>query len=148
MADLTQYCTFHVAHLFLGIDVHAVQEVMRPLEMTPVPLATPSVIGLINLRGQIVTAVDLRRRLALPERPPEQEPMNVVMRTDDGAVSLIVDEIGDVIEVTTDTWERVPDTLQGESRTLIKGVYKLQDQLLLILDTSRVALPEPTLAAA
>jgi purine-binding chemotaxis protein CheW len=73
--------------------------------------------------------------------------MNVVMRTDDGAVSLIVDEIGDVIEVTTDAWERVPDTLQGEARTLIKGVYKLQDQLLLILDTSRVALPEPSLAA-
>lgn len=148
MAELTQYCTFHVANLFLGIDVHTVQEVMRPLEMTPVPLATPSVMGLINLRGQIVTALDMRRRLALPERPPDQEPMNVVMRTDDGAVSLIVDEIGDVIEVMTDSWERVPDTLQGEARTLIRGVYKLQDQLLLILDTSRVALPEPSLAAA
>lgn len=148
MSELTQYCTFHVAHLFLGIDVHVVQEVMRPLEVTPVPLATPSVVGLINLRGQIVTAVEMRRRLGLPERPADQEPMNVVMRTDDGAVSLVVDDIGDVIEVTVDAFERVPDTLQGEARSLISGVYKLNDQLLLILDGARLALPEPSLAAA
>jgi purine-binding chemotaxis protein CheW len=148
MAEITQYCTFWVAQLFLGIDVHAVQEVMRPLELTPVPLASNSVMGLINLRGQIVTAVDLRCLLGLPPRPADVEPMNVVMRTDDGAVSLVVDEIGDVIEVTADAFERVPDTLQGDARLLIKGVYKLNDQLLLILDGARVAHPEPTPAAA
>jgi purine-binding chemotaxis protein CheW len=148
MADATQYCTFWVETLYLGIEVHAVQEVMRTLEMTPVPLASSSVVGLINLRGQIVTAIDLRRRLGLPERPDGQEPMNVVMRTDDGAVSLVVDEIGDVIEVQSEAFERVPDTLQGEIRTLINGVYKLNQQLLLILDGSRVALPEPTLTVA
>lgn len=148
MAEITQYCTFQVAQLFLGIDVHTVQEVMRPLDMTPVPLASASVLGLINLRGQIVTAVDLRLKLGLPARPAGEEAMNVVMRTDDGAVSLVVDEIGDVIEVTPEAFERVPDTLQGELRTLIKGVYKLNDQLLLILDGTRVARPEPSLFAA
>jgi purine-binding chemotaxis protein CheW len=148
MAEITQYCTFWVAQLFLGIDVHAVQEVMRPLEMTPVPLSSTSVVGLINLRGQIVTAVDMRSRLGLPPRAADQELMNVVMRTDDGAVSLVVDEIGDVIEVTDESFERVPDTLQGEARALIKGVYKLNDQLLLILDGGRVAQPESSLAAA
>jgi purine-binding chemotaxis protein CheW len=147
MADATQYCTFWVDTLYLGIDVHSVQEVMRTLEMTPVPLASASVVGLINLRGQIVTAIDLRRRLGLPPRPDDQEPMNVVMRTDDGAVSLVVDEIGDVIEVSNDAFERVPDTMQGEHRALIRGVYKLNNQLLLILDGARTALPEPSLAA-
>lgn len=147
MADATQYCTFWVDTLYLGIDVHAVQEVMRTLEMTPVPLASSSVVGLINLRGQIVTAIDLRRRLGLPPRPADQEPMNVVMRTDDGAVSLVVDEIGDVIEVDNASFERVPDTLHGEHRHLIRGVYKLNNQLLLILDGAKTALPELSLVA-
>jgi purine-binding chemotaxis protein CheW len=104
--------------------------------------------GLINLRGQIVTAIDLRRRLGLPERAADQEPMNVVMRTDDGAVSLLVDEIGDVIEVNEDAFEPPPDTLQGDARALIKGVYKLNGQLLLILDSVKTASSELTLALA
>lgn len=147
MADATQYCTFWVDTLYLGIDVHSVQEVMRTLKMTPVPLASSSVVGLINLRGQIVTAIDLRRRLGLPPRPDDQEPMNVVIRTDDGAVSLVVDEIGDVIEVSNDAFERIPDTMQGERRALIRGVYKLSHQLLLILDGAKTALPELPYAA-
>ncbi|MDQ8162753.1 MAG: chemotaxis protein CheW [Gemmatimonadota bacterium] len=146
MADGTQYCTFWVGSLYLGTDVHRVQEVMRTLEMTPVPLAPPAVRGLINLRGQIVTAIDLRRRLGLPERPDGQEPMNVVMRTDDGAVSLLVDEIGDVIEVNEAAFEPPPDTLKGEARALIKGVYKLNGQLLLILDSVKTASTETALA--
>ena len=146
MTDTAQYCTFWVDTLYLGIDVHTVQEVMRTLEMTPVPLAPASVVGLINLRGRIVTAIDLRRRLALPPRPDGQEPMNVVMRLDDGAVSLVVDEIGDVIEVDRDSFERVPDTLHGEHRALIRGVYKLNNQLLLILDGAKTALPESSFA--
>lgn len=142
MADGTQYCTFWVDTLYLGIDVHRVQEVMRTLEVTPVPLAPPAVVGLINLRGQIVTAIDLRRRLGLPERPHDREAMNVVMRTDDGAVSLVVDEIGDVIEVNAEAFEGVPDTMDATARQLIKGVYKLDSQLLLVLDSARTALPD------
>src|SRR5206468_10604632 len=99
--------------LFFGVDVLTVQEVIRYQEMTRVPLAPPVVRGLINLRGQIVTAIDLRRQLELRERPADQLPMNVVVRTDDGAVSLLVDEIGDVLEVSEKTFERPPETLQG-----------------------------------
>jgi purine-binding chemotaxis protein CheW len=146
MADVTQYCTFWVGSLYLGIDVHKVQEVMRTLEMTPVPLASPAVRGLINLRGQIVTAIDMRRRLGLPERDADRDPMNVVMRTDDGAISLLVDEIGDVIEVNESAFERVPDTLQGDARALIRGVYKLNGQLLLILDSALTAAPDASAA--
>lgn len=146
MAEITQYCTFWVDSLYLGIDVHRVQEVMRTLETTPVPLAPTAVVGLINLRGQIVTAIDLRRRLGMPERPADREPMNVVMRTEDGAVCLVVDEIGDVIEIDSDAFEKNPDTMRGEIRELIRGVYKLNGQLLLILDSAKAAVPESAFA--
>jgi purine-binding chemotaxis protein CheW len=93
--------------------------------------------GLINLRGQIVTAIDLRRRLELTLREPGQLPMNVVVRSDDGAVSLLVDEIGDVVEIQDDIYERPPETLKGVARELVQGVYKLKERLLLILDTEK-----------
>jgi purine-binding chemotaxis protein CheW len=105
--------------------------------MTRVPLAPRMIEGLINLRGQIVTAIDLRRRLELPPRAEGRLPMNVVVRTDDGAVSLLVDEIGDVVEIQDDTYERPPETLNGVARELIQGVYKLKERLLLILDTEK-----------
>ncbi len=137
MADERQYCTFYVAGYYFGLDVLNVQEIIRYQEMTRVPLAPPVVRGLINLRGQIVTALDLRRRLELPERPADQLPVNVVVHTDDGAVSLLVDEIGDVLEVSEKLFERPPETLRGTARELIRGAYKLKDALLLILDTER-----------
>src|SRR5271166_5637497 len=94
-----QYSTFFVADLFFGVDVLNVQEVLRFQPMTPVPQAPGVIEGLINLRGQIVTAIDMRRRLRLPPRGGEQMPMNMVVRTGEGAVSLLVDEIGDVLDV-------------------------------------------------
>jgi purine-binding chemotaxis protein CheW len=105
--------------------------------MTRVPLAPPVVRGLINLRGQIVTAIDLRRRLGLPDRAADRLPVNVVVTTDDGAVSLLVDEIGDVLQVPEAAFERPPDTLRGPARDLIHGAFKLDDRLLLILNTDR-----------
>ena len=93
------------------------------------------VAGLINLRGQIVTAIDLRRRLGVRDRLEGELPMNVVVRTVDGAVSLLVDEIGDVVEVEEKCFEEAPDTLSQLRRELIRGVYKLKNELLLVLDT-------------
>lgn len=119
------------------MEVKKVQELIRYQQVTRVPLASPVVHGLINLRGQIVTAIDLRRRLDLSERPADQLPMNVVVRTDDGMVSLLVDEIGDVLEVEENTFERPPATLKGVACELIRGVYKLKDRLLLILDSEK-----------
>jgi purine-binding chemotaxis protein CheW len=148
MSTANQYCTFYVDGLFFGVEVLRVQEVIRFQEMTPVPLASNVVSGLINLRGQIVTAIDLRRRLALADRDPAELPMNVVIRTDDGAVSLLVDQIGDVLEVDADNYERPPETLSGVARQLVLGVYKLKDNLLLILDTDQtVDLVEKTATA-
>jgi purine-binding chemotaxis protein CheW len=137
MADEHQVCTFYVDGHYFGLDVLRVQEIIRYQEMTRVPLAPPVVRGLINLRGQIVTAIDMRRRLELRERPAGQVPINVVVQTDDGAVSLLVDEIGDVLEVPDRAFERPPETLRGTARELIRGAYKLPDRLLLVLDTDR-----------
>jgi purine-binding chemotaxis protein CheW len=137
MSANDQFATFILDGLFFGVEVLKVQEVIRYQEMTRVPLAPPEISGLINLRGQIVTALDLRHRLDLHPRPADQRPMNVVVRTDDGAVSLLVDEIGDVVEVAEETFERPPETIRGVARELIRGVYKLKDRLLLILDTER-----------
>jgi purine-binding chemotaxis protein CheW len=132
-----QFSTFYVADMFFGVDVLHVQEVLRSQQMTPVPQAPDVIEGLINLRGQIVTAIDMRRRLRLPQRSGEHAPMNIVVRTVDGAVSLLVDEIGDVLDMDSATYERPPDNLDPAAKNLIRGVYKLKDQLLLVLDEER-----------
>jgi purine-binding chemotaxis protein CheW len=133
----TQLSTFRLdGHLF-GIDVLRIQEVIRYQDMTPVPLAAPEVRGLINLRGQIVTAIDLRRRLSLPPRDDGSQPMNVVVSAGAESVSLLVDEIGDVLAVEAADFERPPETLDVAVRDVIKGAFKLDDELLLLLDTDR-----------
>jgi purine-binding chemotaxis protein CheW len=132
-----QFSTFYVADLFFGVDVLHVQEVLRFQQMTPVPQAPGVIEGLINLRGQIVTAIDMRRRLKLPPRAGDQSPMNIVVRTSDGAVSLLVDEIGDVLHLDASTYERPPDNLDPAARDFIRGIYKLPNRLLLVLDEER-----------
>lgn len=138
-ASLRQYCTFEVDSLFLGIDVLHVQEVMKSRDLAPVPLAHGAVHGLLNLRGQIVTAIDLRTRLALPPRPENRRPMLVVARADGGTVAFLVDAIGDVIDVSEDTFETPPDTIRESVRGLIVGVHKLPKRLLHVLDVERAA---------
>jgi purine-binding chemotaxis protein CheW len=137
MAQTSQFCTFYLDKLLFGVELKTVQEVIRSLEVTQVPLAPQVVSGLINLRGQIVTAVDLRRRLEMEPRAADVPAMNVVVRSDDGAVSLLVDEIGDVVEVDDSSFERPPETLRGSVRTIVTGVHKLNDRLMLVLDTQK-----------
>jgi purine-binding chemotaxis protein CheW len=137
MSQTSQFCTFYLDNLLFGVELKGVQEVIRSLDMTQVPLAPSVVSGLINLRGQIVTAVDLRRRLELQPRPAGARPMNVVVRSEDGSVSLLVDEIGDVVEVGEDTFEPPPQTLRGAVRSMILGVHKLKGHLMHVLDTEK-----------
>jgi purine-binding chemotaxis protein CheW len=127
-----QYSTFYVADLFFGVDVLRVQEVLQFQQMTRVPRAPEIVEGLINLRGQIVIAIDMPRRA-------DQTPMNMVVCTADGAVSLLVDEIGDVLDVDPAAYERPPHNLDPAAREIICGIYKLKDRLLLVLDAQRAA---------
>lgn len=135
MANVQQLCTFHVGDGYFGIPVEQVQEVVRPQPITPVPLAPRVVRGLLNLRGQILTAIDLRYRLGLGEPGDYSQLMNVVVRTEEFPVSFLVDEIGEVLDVNEDSFEGPPDTLQGEMRDLIRGAYKLDGRLLLALNT-------------
>lgn len=137
MANAQQFCTFFIDKQFFAVPVQKVQEVIRYQEMTRVPLVPAVIRGLINLRGQIVVAFDLRRRLGYPDRPEGQLPMNVVVRADEETVSLLVDEIGDVIEVDEDCAEQPPETLRADMRELVRVVYKLKNHLLLVLDTER-----------
>lgn len=135
-----QYCTFYVAELFFGVAVAEVQEVLRHQPMTPVPRAAGAVTGLINLRGQIVTAIDLRHRLGLPPRDADQLPMNVIVRTRGEVISLLVDDIGDVIDLTGPdgaTAEPAPSNMPARLRDVVSEVRPLPDSILLVLDADR-----------
>jgi purine-binding chemotaxis protein CheW len=136
-----QFCTFFLGDHLFGIAVEEVQEVIQHQDVTRVPLAPDVIRGLINLRGQIVMAVDLFRRLRIGERPPGTSLINVVVRTKEGPVSLLVDNIGDVVEVDEKTAEAPPNTLQADIRNLIAGVHKLDQGLMHVLNTEKACEP-------
>lgn len=127
--------TFRVDGQLFGIPVERVQEVTRAQAMTPVPLAPPSVVGLINLRGEVLTAVDLRARLDYPPRDDDAPVINVVLRGE--GVALLADAFETVVDVDVDAFEPVPETLTGPARDVIRGAYKLDRGLLLELDPVR-----------
>ena len=137
MNETRQYCTFKLDSHLLGVAVDQVQEVVRAHELTPVPLAAPAVRGLINLRGQIVLGVDLRACLGMKPPPENATPMNVVVRAGERLVSLVVDEIGDVLELKPASFDRPPTTVERVGRALFSGVCKLERGLLLILDVDQ-----------
>ena len=142
-ASLDQLCTFRLGSLYLGIDVLDVREVLHHADITAVPHANDAVEGLINLRGQIATAVDLRRRLEVEPREDEGKSIHIVIMSDGEPVTLLVDKIGDVVDVDPATYEEPPLTMTGIARELILGAYKLKDELLLVLDVQRVVDLEP-----
>ena len=133
-----QYATFYVDDHYFGIEVLKVQEVLTIQEITHVPLASQGVAGLINLRGHIVVALDLRSILRFPQRSDADGGMNVVIQTGDGPLSFLVDRIGDVIEVVPDLFEPSPESLDDGLAAVVDGVYKLKSQLLLILNTDKI----------
>ncbi len=139
MADEALLCSFQLADHRFAVNVAVVREVLRQQEITRLPLARPAVRGVINLRGRIVPAVDLRRCIGMEPAPPDREQSNIVVQPAGmAAVSLLVDEIGDVIEVQAAAFEETPQTLRGMARELIRGVYRLQDEVLLVLDIGKV----------
>ena len=143
----TQLSTFHVGRYLFGIDVELVQEIVRMQTITPVPLSAPEIAGLVNLRGEVLTAVDLRARLGLPPAGESHDPVNVVVRLDDEPVSLLVDEIGAVIEVSAVPFETTPSTVDAAVRDLLVGAYTLPDRLLLALNARKIlAVPADTRA--
>ena len=138
MSEVRQIVSFLAQDLLFGVDVLQVQEIIRRVAITRVPLAAPTVSGLINMRGQIVTAIDLRLCLGLPERPSGQPPAGLILQAEEGLVGLIVDEIGTVFELPEDAFEPPPEILKGRLRALISRVYTLPNRLLLIMDMERL----------
>ena len=132
-----QYATFEVADQLFGVEVHTVQEVLSYNEYTPVPLAPPAVGGLFNLRGQVIAAVDLRVQLGLVRQAMQGPVMNVILRGDGEPVSLLVDRIGEVVDLDDESFEGPPDTLSGPTRELVTGTFKMDGRLMLALDVNQ-----------
>ena len=137
-AATMKFCCFFLDGHCFGVPVEDVQEILLRQQLTRVSLAPPVVAGLLNLRGQIVTAIDLRMRLGMGARPAEATPLHVVVRGEDGPISLLVDRTGDVVGVGPDDFESPPETLRAELRGLLVGAYKLPASLMLVLDLARV----------
>ena len=137
VTTVAQYCTFWVDSIYFGVAVDEVQEVLRHQPMTPVPRAAAAVTGLINLRGQIVTGIDLRVRLGRPPRPEGVLPMNVIVRNRGDVISLLVDDIGDVINTAGIELETTPANMPASIEDVVQGVIQLPDRILLVLDAER-----------
>jgi purine-binding chemotaxis protein CheW len=131
-----QYATFEVAGQLFGVEVAEVQEVLSFSEYTSVPLAPPAVGGLFNLRGQVIAAVDLRVQLGLARQALQGPVMNVILRGEDEPVSLLVDRIGEVVDLDEAAFEPPPDTLTGPARKLVVGTFKMDGRLMLALDVN------------
>lgn len=137
--SVIQLASFRVGRYLFGVDVMKVQEVLQQLEMTKVPLANGCIQGLINLRGQIIPAIDLCTRLQVVRTAPQEDLMNVVVHTAEGVVSLLVESIGDVLELSGAQHEAVPGTLPPHLRDLLSGVFKLDKGLVLHMNVDQVA---------
>jgi purine-binding chemotaxis protein CheW len=148
-----QFCTFFLNNIYFGIDVLQVQEIIGFAELTRIPLAPEDILGLINLRGQIVTIIDIKRRLEMRSNPNMKDftnqdrnnsdfnlynSYNIILRFNSELVSLLVDEVGDVIEVAESDFESPPASLKGKMRKVLHGAYKLKDKFLLVLDTEKL----------
>ena len=133
-----RFCTFWVGDQHYGLDVESVREVLKSQSTTLVPAASQTIRGLINLRGEIVTAIDLRRRLDLPEVDGEAPTMNVVVSLAGEVISLIVDAVGDVVDLPIEALVDAPATVPPVVRDMTVGVYRQDGGLLQILDASRL----------
>src|SRR5271170_1436612 len=116
MSNARQFCTFYLDRLLFGMESQKIQEVVTYRELRPVPLAPAVASGLMNLRGQVVVALELRRQLELPERPADMTPICLVVRSASGTVCLLADEVGNVVNVEEETFEPSPETLSPRLR--------------------------------
>jgi purine-binding chemotaxis protein CheW len=137
-SDIIQLATFFLHDELFGIDALHVQEILNYQEITSVPLAPEYVKGLINLRGQIVTVIDLRRRLGFEQLEDESAGMNLIVNSNEGLMSLLVDQIGNVRDVNRNQAKPPPGTIRGIAVHYIQAVCQLQDDLLIVLDLDSV----------
>jgi len=136
--DFTEYVTFTMAGQIFGLPIERVQEVFRPSRITRVPLAGSRIAGVLNLRGRIVTAIDMRSRLDLQVRNEGQAPMAIGIELGTESFGLLVDALGEVLKLSDAEREPNPVNLDPKLARVSTGVYRLDGQLLVILDVDRV----------
>jgi len=136
--ETEEFVTFTIAGQLFGIPVLQIQDVLSSYQITPVPLAPPEITGSLNLRGRVVTAMDLRLRLGLSARAKEAESMSIVAENEGELYSLMVDSVGEVLALSQSEYERNPPTLDAKFRTFSDGIYRLDKQLLVVLDVNRL----------
>ena len=132
--ETREFVTVMIGNQLCGIDILTVQDVLGPQKITPVPLAPEEVSGLLNLRGRIVTAINLRSRLGLERRSEERDNMSVVVESNDELYSLTVDSVGEVLQFPVSSFESNPATLDPLWRRFSSGVYRLDEGLLVVLN--------------
>jgi len=135
---LNDYLIVVIAEQRFGIPVLQVQDVLREQVVTKIPLSPPEVSGSLNLRGRIVTAINVRRRLNLEDVDNNAETMSVVIEHEGELFSLIIDSVGDVLGIDRDLIEKSPSTLDSTWRDISTGIYQLEDELLVIMDVSKL----------
>ena len=133
-----EFVSIYIEGQLFGIPVLQVQDVLGPSELTAVPLAPSEVAGVLNLRGRIVTAIDVRRRLGLPERSSDTPAMSIVVDLDGEPYSLLIDSVGEVLTISPDGLEPCPATLSARWREVSSGIHRQGDQLLVILQVDRL----------
>ncbi len=133
-----EFITITVGDQLFGIPVLSAQDVLHPQRIYRIPLAPPEVAGSLNLRGRIVTAIDLRVCLGLPPVEDPSQSMSVVVEHDRELYSLLVDSVGEVLRLPAESFERSPATLRPQWRDLCDGIYRLEGQLLLVLNVVRL----------
>jgi purine-binding chemotaxis protein CheW len=132
------FVTFTIAGQLFGVPVLEVQDVLRPQAVTRIPMAPPEILGSLNLRGRIVTVVDTRHRLGLPKAEGNDQPMSIVVPHGDDLFSLAVDKVGEVLSPNPQSFEPNPPTLDPAWREVATGIYRLKDELLVVIDVARL----------
>ncbi len=136
--ETKDYVTMYINGQLFGIPVSTVQDVLAPQKITRIPLAPPEIAGSLNLRGRIVTAIDVRLRLGLSRDDQTASGMSVVVDYGGELYSLMVDSVGEVLSLALASFERNPPTLDLQWREFSAGIYRLDDELLVVLDVARL----------
>ena len=146
--SVTEYVSVYLGAQLFGLPIERVQDVFIPGKVTAVPLAGPEIAGLINLRGRIVTAIDMRRRLGLPDRERGMQPMAVGVEFNGESYGLVIDSVGEVLKLANESRQPAPVNLDPRLARVAGGIHRLDDQLLVILDVDRVLDLENAVMAA
>jgi purine-binding chemotaxis protein CheW len=136
--DELEISSFYLGDALMGVPIDQIEEINHQLDITPVPHTAPCVRGLINLRGQVVTVIDLRVALGLTPGDPNRQVCNVVVRSHGEQIGIAVDRIADVVRTRWSDVEPAPANVAGADGQFFRGVYKLPDELLVILDVEKV----------